>query len=50
MIESCQTGLGWTTEELLLIRTAIEAGLLGTVTLGLAYVVRLLRRWWISEQ
>ncbi len=50
MIESCQTGMGWTAEELLLIRTAIEAGLLGTVTLGLAYIMRLLRRWWIIEK
>jgi len=48
-MEPCTAGLGFSPEELLLIRMALEAGLLGIVILGLAFGARLLKRWYDWE-
>lgn len=50
MIEDCTAGLGFTAEELIGIRTALQAGLYAVVTLGLAFTARLLKRWYDYER
>lgn len=50
MIEDCTAGLGFSAEELIGIRTALQAGLYAVVTVGLAFSVRLLKRWFEYER
>ena len=40
-----ECGLGFSEAELALLRMALEAGVVGAVILGLAFIVKLVRQW-----